>query len=237
MSVYRFKIYWEEDNDVERIILIKPNQTFYDFYTIITESFELNNKEASSSFFTSDDYWDKHIEITLKEEDTQQGEKLMHKTSISSLIEQPKQKFIFVYDEQLQLTFYIELIKIEPDANSPDTFPKIISAKNKIPKRIRKPQKANLQANTNTSNTLPMLSDDEIDQMIYANLMKGNVSDNDILNDNMNDLLNTINQPSDLKPHDESDEPEEIFDEDNDVFDADEFNQNEYFESDDNEEN
>lgn len=245
MAIYRFKIYWEENSDVERIILIKPNQTFFDFYKIITESFELNNQNASASFFTSDDYWDKHLEITLKKEDIQQDEKLMIETTIVSMVEYPKQKFVFVYDATLQLTFHIELIKIEKENNQNETeLPKVILSKNKIPNR-RKSLHSSKTEHQSDSAIIPNLNDDELDKIICANLMNKNINEEDILNGNIDALLSD-NQTSDSKNTDEEndeldDEEENLFDEDNDVFDDDDFNDDdfndEYFDSNDNYEN
>lgn len=236
MAIYRFKVNWEENTDVERIVLIHPQQTFLDFYNILFESLELPNKNASASFFTSDDYWDKYTEITLKEEDIQSNEKLMHQTTIASLIEQPRQKFVLVYDNQLQLTFHIELIKIEPSNENKKHLPKIISAKNKIPKRRKTILKTEKQADIPISNTPNKLSDDEFDKLIYAKLMNQNITEDDILKGNIDDILN-FNELSysqqhtnmDIDPDDDEDLLNEFFDEDNDTYDDDDFNNDCYF--------
>ncbi|GAB4208200.1 MAG: hypothetical protein Fur0023_19610 [Bacteroidia bacterium] len=242
MAVFRFKVYWEENADVERIILIKSNQTFFDFYNIIIESFRLNNKDVSASFFTSDDYWDKYTEITLKQEDVREDEKLMDRTSIASMVEHPKQKFVFVYDEQLQLTLHIELIKMEAD-NENEVYPKVISAKNEIPKRKKTRQKNNLPTSSDSINTATSLSDDEIDKLIYSNLMKGDISEEDILNGNIENMLksnlksNDIELSDDYEEEDESDENEKFFDEEDDFYDDDDYDENTYFDTDGNDEN
>jgi len=51
MAIYKFKVVWEENEEVERYILIKSNQTFEDFFNILVEAFELPNKNVTSSFF------------------------------------------------------------------------------------------------------------------------------------------------------------------------------------------
>lgn len=236
--LYRFKIYWEENADVERIILIKSNQTFKDFFNILTESFELNNKDISASFFTSDDYWDKHIEITLKAEDIQGDEKLMDKTAIASLIEQPKQKFVFVYDNQLQLTFHIELIRIEKENLNSDSLPKVISSKNKIPKSRKTVRKNKTGLSADVSDTAAPVSDEELDKLIYTRLMNKSISEEDILNGNLDALFGNTNKLADNNLNDDADneEPEEFFDEEDDVFDDDDFNNDGYFDIDENDE-
>lgn len=244
MTLFRFKVYWEENTDVERIILIKSNQTFMDLYNCLVETFHLNNKDVSASFFTSDDYWDKHIEITLKPEDALQGEKLMSNTNIASMVEHPKQKFVFVYDEQLQLTFHIELIKIQSIGENKEAYPQVISAKNEIPKRKKTRQKNNLTTGTYLINPTASLSDDEIDNLIYSNLMSGNISEEDILNGNIDNILKSnlksknFSLPDEYEEDDdEIDEDNKFFDENNDFYDNDDFDESNYFATDDNDEN
>ncbi len=240
MTIFRFKVYWEENTDVERIILIRSNQTFMDFYNCIIDTFRLNNKDASASFFTSDDYWDKHIEITLKPEDALQGEKLMNATNIASMVEHPKQKFVFVYDEQLQLTFHIELIKIQSADESEEVYPQVISAKNEIPKRKKIRQKNNIITGPHPTNSTASLSDDEIDNLIYSNLMSGNISEEDILNGNIDNILKSNLKSKDFSSYnehddDEIDEDNKFFDESDDFYDNDDFDENTYFAADDDE--
>lgn len=236
MAIYRFKIVWEENEEVERIILIKSNQTFEDFFHAITDAFELTNKDVSASFFTSDDYWDKHVEITLKKEDIQGDEKLMTHTKVASFVEQPRQRFVFMYDAQLQLTFLIELIKIEPDKNAKtnDTFPQLIFSKNKIPKRRK-----TLQTKTiDNSSIIPTntINDDEIDKMIYNNLMNMNLSEEDILSGKLDDLWQDKNAShksdhliTEQTEDEEDEETDSIFDENDDIFDNDDMNEEGYY--------
>lgn len=236
MAIYKFKVVWEENEDVERYILIKSNQTFEDFFNILVEAFELSDKNVTSSFFTSDDYWDKHIEITLRPEDVQGDEKLMSKTKIASQVEQVHQKFVFVYDPDLQLTFHIELIKIDPDkiVSDEETLPKIISSKNKIP--IRKKYKGSNQdflTNISDSFLTNTMNEDELDQYIYSQLEKKKITEEDILSGRFEEVISGIpaNQNIPVKPveADEEEAEEEIFDEKDNIFDDDEFNQNGYF--------
>ncbi|MCX8144693.1 MAG: hypothetical protein N3F62_10640 [Bacteroidia bacterium] len=236
MAIYKFKVVWEENEEVERYILIKSNQTFEDFFNILVEAFELPNKNVTSSFFTSDDYWDKHTEITLRPEDVQGDEKLMSKTKIATQVEQVHQKFVFVYDPDLQLTFHIELIKIEPDKiiSEGETLPKIISSKNKIPKRKKqKGSNQDLLTNTSASSLANTMNEDELDQFIYSQLENKKITEEDILSGKFEEVISgtPANQNIPVEPvEDEEDEAEdEIFDEKDNIFDDDEFNQNGYF--------
>lgn len=223
MAIYKFRALWEEKEDVECTVLIKSNQTFEDFFYVLTDAFELPKKDVSASFLTSDDYWNQHTEITLKKEDIQGNEKLMRKTKIATLVEQPRQRFILIYDAELQLTFHIELIKIEPNnyANANDTFPKIISKQGKIPLQRRTTKKTNVPINTPS---IQSISDDDIDEMIYHTLMTKNITEEEILNsDKLSELFMDLkkNNPSD-HTDDETEEDkafEEYFDTENNAFD------------------
>ncbi len=229
MSVYRFRVLWEENEEVERTILIQSNQTFLDFFNILTSSFELEDKTVSASFFTSDDYWDKHQEITLRESDIQADEKLMEKTKIESQIEQAHQRFIFVYDTELQLTFLIELIRIEKDKE--EKYPKVISSKGKIPKRKKTKKSLNLSndaCKTVYSNTL---SDEEIDKMIYNKISEIDITEEDILTGKLDHFFNEFSENKKLDEDDieEDNFEDEFFDEIENKIDNDDFHQDGYY--------
>jgi hypothetical protein len=242
MAIYRFRVFWDENENVERVIQIKSHQTFEEFYKIIVESFQLPTIDTSASFFTSDDYWDKHLEITYKEEDIQGGEKLMRKTKIASLIEQPHQRFVLVYDPILQLTFNIELLKIESEklVDENENFPKVISSKNKIPKRrttLQTKKDKDLNATSNLSNNI---SDDDIDAIIYQTMMNKEISEEDILNGNLDAIFGDINTKTNKDILDDEDdeiiESDEMFEEEDDIFDNDDFDNDGFYDvSDDNE--
>lgn len=114
MAIYRFRLVFEDYEEITRVIEIKSTQTFLDFHNCIQESIKFDNKHAAS-FFKSDDYWRKDQEVTLLEEDLDSDVKLMAKTKIASLIDHPYQRFIYLYDKKVQWSFLIELIKIDAD--------------------------------------------------------------------------------------------------------------------------
>ncbi|MCE3226179.1 MAG: plasmid pRiA4b family protein [Bacteroidetes bacterium] len=131
MAVYRFRVSLEENEDIFRDIDIKSAQTFEQFHIAIQEAYKFDNKH-SASFFVSDDYWRKNQEITLKKEDLPLEEeeirkkvdpkKLMAETKIAKFIEQPHQRFIYVFDMHVQWGFLIEMVKIaeeNPKLNYP----------------------------------------------------------------------------------------------------------------------
>jgi hypothetical protein len=145
MAIYRFKVYLEDNEDVFRDIDIKAAQTFEQFHTVIQEAFKFDAKHASS-FFVSDDYWRKGQEITLRKEDLPLEEeeirknvdpkKLMSETKIAKFIEQPHQRFVYVFDPNVQWTFLIEMIKIVEENKKLD-YPAIVKSIGNPPKQYK----------------------------------------------------------------------------------------------------
>ncbi|WP_317897227.1 IS1096 element passenger TnpR family protein [Aurantibacillus circumpalustris] len=145
MAIYRFKVFLEDNEDVFRDIDIKAAQNFEQFHTIIQEAFKFDSKHASA-FFVSDDYWRKGQEITLRKEDLPLEEeeirknvdpkKLMSETKIAKFIEQPHQRFVYVFDPIVQWTFLLEMIKIVED-NPKITYPSIVKSYGTAPKQYK----------------------------------------------------------------------------------------------------
>src|SRR5687768_3442912 len=111
MAIFRFRVTFEDYDDVYRDIEIKSSQTFRDFHETIQQSINFDNKHGAS-FFVSDDFWRKGTEITLLKDDVEEGVKLMEKTKIATLVEDPHQHFVYVYDQNVQWSFHIQLLKI-----------------------------------------------------------------------------------------------------------------------------
>lgn len=145
MAVYRFKVFLEDNEDVFRDIDIKASQSFEQFHTIIQEAFKFDAKHAAS-FFVSDDYWRKDQEITLRKEDLPLDEeeirkkvapkKLMADTKIARHIEQPHQRFVYVFDPNVQWTFLIEMIKIVEESSKVN-YPSIVKSIGLAPKQYK----------------------------------------------------------------------------------------------------
>lgn len=144
MAVYRFKVTFDDNEDVYREIEIKSTQTFEDFHNIIVQSIGFDNMH-DASFFISDDYWRKGEEIRLK---ASEGLRQMNKCKIALLIDDPHQKFVYVYDPKSNWTFLVELLKIVPD-DAKVSYPKCVKSAGEAPKQHK------------ASTVVPPLADDE----------------------------------------------------------------------------
>ncbi|MDP1802671.1 MAG: hypothetical protein Q8L81_15020 [Bacteroidota bacterium] len=181
MAVYRFRVCLEENEDIYRDIDIRTVQTFEQFHNIIQDSFKFDNKH-SASFFVSDDYWRKGQEITLKKEDLPLDEeeirknvdpkKLMAEVKIAKFIEQPHQRFVYVYDPIVQWNFLIEMIKIA-DESPKVTYPVCIKTFGTAPKQYKQINMAKEELSPDLA-MAGLLNDLEVeDEEIYKTIDTG----------------------------------------------------------------
>jgi hypothetical protein len=132
MAVYRFKVSFEDSDDVHRVIEIRSTQTFEDFHNTIQQAVKFDNSKAAS-FYMSDDNWRKGTEITLRENETDpdfnskgKPKRLMKKSKIADFIEDPHQKMLYLFDFETRWDFTIELIKIIVDEDLNTVYPRCI---------------------------------------------------------------------------------------------------------------
>jgi hypothetical protein len=125
MAVYRFKVYFEDDENIIREIEIKSTQTFEDFHQTIQSSIGFDGAHPTS-FFVATETWRKGKEIVLLHKSHSAGIKgtWMHETKLAAYIEDPHQKFIYEFDpEGAEWVLLVELMKIIPEASV--TYPHV----------------------------------------------------------------------------------------------------------------
>lgn len=124
MPVFKFRVYWEEDDNIYRDIELKTGQSFWDFHQVILTSFEFNNIHTAC-FYISNDNWTRGkaiaSDVLVNKKDAPALS--MIKTPVSALVEKPNQKFIYTYDPAKDWTFLVELIGIEKEESSKKTYP------------------------------------------------------------------------------------------------------------------
>lgn len=127
--IYRFKVWFEEEEDVNRVIDIQPTATFLEFHHSILDSIGFR-KDLPSSFFCSDDNWRKGKEISLNEN----GKIQMGNAKLKEHVNDPHQKFIFITDFNEQWTLNIELQSIQNDVKG-ISYPFVFRSVGKAPKQ------------------------------------------------------------------------------------------------------
>ena len=112
--VYRFTIISDEVDNFLREIQIDPAATFLDFHKAIQKAVGYKEGELAS-FFVCDDEWNKEIEVTLEEMDTdsETDSYIMEKTRISKLMDEDSySKLIYVFDYMTDRCFFIKLMEV-----------------------------------------------------------------------------------------------------------------------------
>ncbi len=124
MALLRFRVYWEEDDQIYRDIEIQPAQTFLQLHEAIIKAYEFDGKH-SASFFESNDRWTRgraiSSEVLVNKKDAPALSML--KTPVSALVSTPNQKFIYEYDPAKQWTFLVELIGVSKEESTKITYP------------------------------------------------------------------------------------------------------------------
>ena len=162
MALYRFRITFEDYDDVLREIDVKSNQTFEDLHRAIHQSTGYN-PEYSSSFYISNDQWIKGEEITYmpNQKRIDRGVALMDKVKLLSYIDDPHQKFYYTFNFDRPFDFHVELMKIILDETPGTSYPAVIKSVGEAPKQF---------GNVITPTASPAASDDFdfLNEMTYS---------------------------------------------------------------------
>lgn len=112
--IYKFRLLSDEVDNFRRDIEIDSDATFLELHNAILESVDYPDDQMTS-FFICTDRWIKEKEITredmggMSEEDNY----AMADTVIGDLVEEEKQKLMYVFDPLGDRAFFMELSKIE----------------------------------------------------------------------------------------------------------------------------
>ena len=128
MVIYRFRVYWEDDESIYRDVVIKHTQTFADLHFCILKAYEFDNKHKAT-FYRSNDNWSRGREISQEKYDDKNykvAPLIMADVTMASEIKDPNKKFIYVYDFNKMWTFLVELINVDKEENKKITYPACI---------------------------------------------------------------------------------------------------------------
>ncbi len=136
--IYRFKVWFEEDEDIVRWIDVQASNTFLDFHNCILDSIGFDKKEPAS-FYMSDDHWKKRLEVTLvdmglEESDQAEPKPLMKDARMRDYVNDPHQRFVYVYDFIQMWTLFCELTQILEDEKG-KSYPSVFRSLGKAPRQ------------------------------------------------------------------------------------------------------
>ncbi len=130
--IYKFRIHFEDYDDVYRDIEINSQQSFEDLKLAILKSINFDTIHECI-FFMSDDSWRKGRDLTQKKDGTPFE---LSKRIICDFVEEPHQRFLFIYDLNVQWSFFVELLKIsKSDPNV--VYPLVVKSFGAAPKQYK----------------------------------------------------------------------------------------------------
>jgi Plasmid pRiA4b ORF-3-like protein len=137
MALYRFRVTFEDYDDVMREIDVKSNQTFEDLHRAIHQSTGYNS-EYPSSFYISNDQWMKGEEITYlpNQKRIDRRVPLMDNVKLLSFIDDPHQKFYYTFNFDRPFDFHVELMKIILEEKPGAVYPAVIKSVGEAPKQF-----------------------------------------------------------------------------------------------------
>jgi len=134
--VYKFNIRCKkEESNFLRTIEISGDDNFYNLYEIIHKCAEYDNSQMSS-FFISNDEWQRFEEITLMDMGVKSDNIFVMKdTAINSLLNKQGDKLVYLFDFFSERYFKIELVEIS-EKTLRNNAPVCITAVGDSPKQI-----------------------------------------------------------------------------------------------------
>lgn len=136
MANYRFRVTFEDHDEVSRDIEVRSTQTFEDFHYAIHNSIGFDASKPAS-FYMSDDNWKKGKEISNKEINDEEAGLVsqMKKSRLCDFIADPHQKIYYIFDFASPWAFHIELIKINREEEAGATYPRTVKTVGDAPKQ------------------------------------------------------------------------------------------------------
>ena len=116
--VFRFRVTFEDVNDVERIIDVSAKNTFRDFHNSIQEAIDFD-KTRTASFYKANDSWRGSDEFCT---DPKPNARAAGASELGKFIDDPHQKFLYNYDAaDGNWNLRAEVIKLYKAEGSTDT--------------------------------------------------------------------------------------------------------------------
>lgn len=216
MAIYRFTVEIEDYEGITRTIEVKSTQTFEDLHYAILRAFSFDIKHPAS-FFYSDDLWHMEDEIAFKDApySVMNNAMPMNKTKISDYIDDPHQRFLYVYQSDEGWAFLLELVNIDTGIGDGNSYPRLTKSEGEAPKQYPVKNLAKPKADEKPLLVDPLEDDGEevaddlvVFESLEATTKKGGQSDIDL------DI--SLDEEDDSTEDDSFDEDDDFDDEDDD---------------------
>ena len=192
--VYRFRVTFEDYDEISRDIDVLSLQTFEDLHHSIQASIGFDDSKPAS-FFMSNDLWIKGQEISLEKREDKAGKKvfLMQDSKLCNFISDPHQKIYYLSDYESSWTFFLELIKILPSADLSKNYPVCVKIIGESPKQY--------------NIVRPVVIDEEFD--VAVNIEEEAIIEDDTLSEVSEDVVE-MDELENMSEEGESEEKDEM---------------------------
>ena len=200
--IFRFKVTFEDVDDVERVIDISSKNTFKDFHQFIQESINFDNKKPAS-FYKANDSWRGNEEFSTE---GKPHAKSAEASELGKFIDDPHQKFLYNYDPDAGnwnlRAEIIKLLRADPNNEYPSLFKSIgIAPKQFVdPKKIITDPSAKLLQEAD--DLIKSLTDDMEDEDEEEEAEKENENDFNLFGDEIDESEIDESQINDEAPED-----------------------------------
>ncbi len=134
MAVYKFRVTFEDDDQIHRDVEISSTQNFMDFRQAILSAYSIN-KDWDSVFYVSDDRWHKVTDVVAFPKETKADDVAGGKQRLVKFIDDPHQRFLYSVRALTEVVFLVELMKILPDSLK-TTYPRTAATAGEFPKLL-----------------------------------------------------------------------------------------------------
>ena len=137
MSLFKFRIWWSEDDTTFRDIEILSASTYFDFHEIIKKEFQLP-ADMQACIYLSDDLHKRGRALSSAvEKNLRDAPALsMKRTPLGALISDPHQKFIYTCEHPKGWIFFAELISLLPEPAHPEIYPRCTKTEGLSPSQV-----------------------------------------------------------------------------------------------------
>ncbi len=134
MAVYKFRVTFEDDDQIHRDVEISSTQNFTDFRQAILSAYNIS-KDWDSVFYVSDDKWHKVTDVVSFPKETKADDVVSGKQKLVKFIDDPHQRFLYSVRALTEVVFLVELMKILPDSPK-TTYPRTAATAGEFPKLL-----------------------------------------------------------------------------------------------------
>jgi Plasmid pRiA4b ORF-3-like protein len=127
MPIFKFRVSWQEDDNIQRDIEILSGQTFMDLHQCIKKCFLLKD-EWHATIGVLNEVGRRVYSIDTKVEKNIKGAEFLSaaKTPIGALVSHPSQEFIYALENDKEWDFLIELKIVDKADADISLFPRVV---------------------------------------------------------------------------------------------------------------